>query len=261
VHPIEWLRAIARSDDLPHTELASEAAAALAALGGDPRGMVPACRRLLDRHPEVGPLWWTCARMLAADDPVAEAQAIQDDFAADQVGLSLALDLPSGIEVGMVGYSPLVQELALRRTDLKVCVVHNGGISFAEVNGRGPEEPNWDLDERVDDLTADMLDRVAEESHLLLVEAWAAGDSSFFTQTRIKQATLAAHRGGTEAWLVVGVGRRLPEPMFRALRQRMAETLDPWLVAAELLTPDHVTRIIEPVKITCPCPPELLHVG
>lgn len=260
MHPIEWLRAIARSDELPHGELASEAAAALAALADDPRGTVPACRRLLDRHPEVGPLWWACARMLATDEPVAEARAIQDDIAADQVGLSLALDLPNQIEVAMVGWSPLAEELARRRPDLVVHLVDNGGVSFAEINGRGDEEPDWDLDERISDLRADMLDRAAAESHVLLVEPWAVGESSFITQTRIKQATLAAHQNGTEAWLLVGVGRRLPEPMFKALQQRVSASTDPWLMASELLTPADVTRIIEPVKIPCPCPAELLYL-
>lgn len=257
---MEWLRAIARSEDVPHDELAREAAAALAALADDRLGMVPACRRLLDRHPEVGPLWWACARMLSCDDPVAEAQAIRRDLDADQVGLSLALDLPNRIDITMVGWSPLAEELARRRPDIKVDLVSNGGVTFAEINGRGPEGPDWDLDGRIIDFQEDELERSIQAGHLLLVEAWAAGDDAYLTQTRMKQATLAAQRSGTEAWLVVGVGRRVPEPMFKVLQRRVADSTDPWLLASEVLGTSQVTRVVEPLGMPCPCPQELLHL-
>ena len=35
----------------------------------DPAGLVVTCRRLLMHHPDCAPLWWLCARVLAAPDP------------------------------------------------------------------------------------------------------------------------------------------------------------------------------------------------
>jgi hypothetical protein len=76
VHPIEWLRAVARSGAVPHDELAGEAASALAALGDDPAGLLLSARRLIDRHPTAGVLWWTCSRLLASPDVYAEVRAL-----------------------------------------------------------------------------------------------------------------------------------------------------------------------------------------
>ena len=50
-----------------------ETAGALSSLGFDPAGLVTACRRIVDRHVTSGPLWWLCARVLTAGDPLAEA--------------------------------------------------------------------------------------------------------------------------------------------------------------------------------------------
>ncbi len=75
VHPIEMLRAVARSRRGPPGELAAEAAWGLAALAEEePAAIVPACRRLLERQPACGPLWWLSARVLVAGDPAGEAE-------------------------------------------------------------------------------------------------------------------------------------------------------------------------------------------
>jgi hypothetical protein len=69
------LRSVARSRGGDPTEVGAEAAWCLAALAAEePAAVLPACRRLLERHPSCGPLWWVSARMLVAGDPVAEAE-------------------------------------------------------------------------------------------------------------------------------------------------------------------------------------------
>jgi len=77
--------------------LASEAAWALAELiEQEPPAAVPACRRLLERHPSSGPMWWVAARVLGARDPVAEAEAcgdeLQEDDSADHLDEALPED-------------------------------------------------------------------------------------------------------------------------------------------------------------------------
>ena len=69
MHPIERLRMVARAAGEGPALLAQEAAGALAAFAGDPAGLVTACRRLVDRQPTSGPIWWLSARVLASDDP------------------------------------------------------------------------------------------------------------------------------------------------------------------------------------------------
>lgn len=74
VHPFEMLRAVARSRRGSPGEIAAEAAWGLAVLAYDePAALLPACRRLLERQPACGPLWWLAARVLTAGEPGAEA--------------------------------------------------------------------------------------------------------------------------------------------------------------------------------------------
>lgn len=97
VHPIERLRYVARAGWGDPTMLAAEAAWALAdLLEHDPPAAVPACRRLLERHPSSGPMWWVAARVLSASDPVTEAERcadeLQDDASAELLDAALPGD-------------------------------------------------------------------------------------------------------------------------------------------------------------------------
>ena len=94
MHPIERLRYVARSTGAPQEVLVRETAGALASLGFDPPGLVTACRRILDRHPLSGPLWWLSARVLTAHDPMDEAWRAADEIGADDTAGVLAYDLP-----------------------------------------------------------------------------------------------------------------------------------------------------------------------
>ena len=94
VHPIERLRYVARAGWAPPAVLAAEAAWALGdlALHEEP-AVLPACRRLLDRHPGCGPLWWVAARILTAGDAVEEAERCADALESDPTADLLREDL------------------------------------------------------------------------------------------------------------------------------------------------------------------------
>ncbi|MBA3289003.1 MAG: hypothetical protein H0U21_13480, partial [Acidimicrobiia bacterium] len=68
MHPIERLRFVARAQGADAESLVRETAGALRGLGLDPAGLVVACRRIVERHPSCGVLWWLCARMLTSGD-------------------------------------------------------------------------------------------------------------------------------------------------------------------------------------------------
>src|SRR5688572_18563757 len=75
MHPIERLRYVARiGSDRPDL-VAREAAGALLSCAGRPAELVVACRRLLDRQPAAGPLWWIVSRALTAPEPAAAIYA------------------------------------------------------------------------------------------------------------------------------------------------------------------------------------------
>ena len=61
VHPIEHLRYVARAQGADSASLVEETAMALGSLRFDPAGLVVACRRIVERHPFNGPLWWLCS--------------------------------------------------------------------------------------------------------------------------------------------------------------------------------------------------------
>jgi hypothetical protein len=259
MHPIEWLRAVARSDDVPHAELASEAASALAALANDPNDLLLSCRRLLDRHSEVGALWWACARMIAAGDPATESRAIRRDVASDQVGLSLAVDMPDDTTVAIVGAPELVAELAARRGDLRILAL--------DETGRSPAGSS----DGVVAVPAVNIAAMVGASDLVLVSAWAASAKRAIVPPGSLAAAVLAHQAhhgrATEqspdnnptVWLTIGVGRRLPQALFEAMRRRIfPEGADPWLACADLIDLAVIDRVIEPVSIACPAPPELL---
>ncbi len=84
MHPIERLRAVARAGWAGPSDLGAEAAWALADLAErEPSAVLPSCRRLLEFHPDCGPLWWVAARILTAGDQMAEGEWCGDAFMTD----------------------------------------------------------------------------------------------------------------------------------------------------------------------------------
>jgi hypothetical protein len=84
VHPIERLRYVSRAGWAGASSLGEEAAYALAGLSEhEPAALVPACRRLLERNPWCGPLWWVAARMLTGGDAFDEAALCVEELEED----------------------------------------------------------------------------------------------------------------------------------------------------------------------------------
>src|SRR5204863_2879153 len=115
MHPIERLRYVARSSGAAQAVLVRETAAALAALGFDPPGLVTACRRILDRHPVSAPLWWLSARVLTANDPASEAWNAADEIGADSTADVLGYHVPDESVVCVLGWPDLIGDALPRR--------------------------------------------------------------------------------------------------------------------------------------------------
>lgn len=238
VHPIERLRAVARAREVDQALLAREAAAVLGSFASDLPGLVTSCRRLIDRHPAAGALWWACARLLAAGDVRAEAQAVVAELGGEPVAATLGLDLPDGAVVAVVpdaaGGSELAADLGAWRDDL--VVAHDPGALHAP----------------------------RDEPRVLLVEAGAAGPDRFLAPEGTADEIAAARDAGVAVWLVVDVGRRLPPALFEAVVARagaparpggMPPTLD---AGVEVVPVGAVERVVEPRRADCPVAPELL---
>src|SRR3954468_10825673 len=128
MHPMERLRYVARAHGADPSMLVRETAAALAAVAAeDPVGIVPGCRRLIERHVVTGPMWWLVARVLTASDPVAAAWAAADEVDRDTTADALAHCLPDDATVTIVGWPPQAVDGLRRRGDVEVLVVESGG--------------------------------------------------------------------------------------------------------------------------------------
>src|SRR6202142_2496305 len=120
VTPAERLRSVTRRR-VDEDRLAIGAADALAGFASEPASLVVACRRVLAHHRSCGPLWWVCARILAAADATMGAheasRLLEADRTADRLGATLPL-LDDDQVVVVVGWPEAVDVALIERGDV-----------------------------------------------------------------------------------------------------------------------------------------------
>jgi hypothetical protein len=264
VHPIERLRYVARSQGAPADLLVEESAMALGAFRDDPAGMVAACRRIIDRQLTCAPLWWLCARILCAPEPMREAHDAVDQMRSDPTARLLAAELPDDGTVVVVGEPEQSFGALARRGDVETLVV--------DVDGAAP-----DVVRRLAHADADALavpsrsvGAAAAEADLVLVEALATGPDAALVPAGSRAAAAVARDAGVPVVLVAGVGRLLPSRMWDALADRWSGSVDPLDAAEEVMALGLVDRlagvegvvdVAEGLKRTdCPVAPELFRL-
>ncbi len=267
MHPIEHLRYVARAGDVDPSLLVQETASALSGVVQvEPAGLVPACRRLIERHLYVGPVWWLSARVLTAADPVAAARAAAVEIERDPTAAALAAALPDDVTLTLVGWPDITGAGLRRRGDVEVLV--------ADASGGGSM-----LARRLDDAGAAAavvpdagLAAAVVVSDLVIVEAVAAGPSGILATLGSHGAAAVAASRGVPVWAVAGVGRVLPEPLWEALLNRLdQQPAEPWDRSVELVPASLLTAVVGPgglvdpaeglVQATCPVAPELLRAA
>lgn len=261
VHPIERLRAVARSSGAEQGLLVRETAGALAALGFDPPGLVTACRRILERHPSAGALWWLSARVLTAGEPVAEAWRAADELDADPTVDELAAALPDEATVCVLGWPDVVGDALPRRGDLTVLVVD----ALGEGSGLVRRLRRADVD--TVDVAPSGLGAAVVDAGLVVLEATAVGPDGFTAAPGSRAAAAVARHAGVPVWLVVPRGRLLPGRLWQALVRRLEGQGDPWDADTEVVPVDLVDRVVGPAgpedvvaalrRVDCPVAPEL----
>jgi hypothetical protein len=212
-HPIERLRWIARAEGEAASVLAGEAAWTLAELAEtEPAALLTACRRLLERHPDCGPLWWTAARLVSGDDAFEEGRRAAAQLCSDSTPERLASALRGAVTSGEVILLTMptdVSRQALERGRAWEVRLLSGhfGIRY-EMRASGP------LGGGVTGYLAGEEDEALAGAAVLLVEALAAGGSRCLVEPVAAGALGAAAAAGVPAWLVVGTGRALPARLF-----------------------------------------------
>ena len=265
MHPIERLRFVARSQGAPADLLVEESAIALGAFRDDPAGLVAACRRIIDRQLTCGPLWWLCARILCAPEPMAEARAAVEDLQADTTARRLAAALPDDAVVVVVGVPEVTLAALARRGDVRPLVVDVDGMAHDVV--RHLER----VDVMAEAVPARSVGVAVDRSDLVLLEATAAGPGAALVPSGSKAAAAVAVHGEVPVWLTAGTGRLMPERMWDALVSRWSSSVDPFDAEEEELALELVGQLAGPGgpeavadavrRIDCPIAPELFRLA
>lgn len=266
MHPIERLRYVARASGADQALLVRETAHALAAFRDDPAGLVAACRRIVDRHPTSGPLWWLCASVLTSPDGHRAAWQAVEDIEGDTTPGELAFALPEEATACVVGWPELVGEALPRRGDVEVLAV--------DALGEGSGLVRRLMQSGVDavDVPTSGLGAAVASADVLLLEAVSMGPTGFVAVSGSLAAATVARHAEVPVWVAAGVGRLLPVRMWDALAGRQAtRSADPWDLDEEVVPLSLADRVCGPSgpeepaaalrRTDCPVAPELFDVG
>ena len=243
MHPIEHLRYVARASGADPAMLVEETAHALGGLRFDPSGVVVACRRIVERHPFAGPLWWLCSGVCASAEPFDAVWELADESRADRTAAHLAAELPDDARVITIGSPSTVAEGLARRGDVEVLAfdAQHAATSFVRRLERS------DVD--VEPVDAGVAGAVVATADVVLIEAWALDTDRIVAPTGSSTVAGLATANGVPCWLVAPLGTRLPRGYLDAMvasLDAMADDCDPWDLDAELVPTAFVTDVIGP---------------
>jgi hypothetical protein len=262
---MERLRMVARASGEEPGLLAMEAAGALAGCADDPRALVLACRRLVQRQPACGPLWWLAARVVASADPGTEAWVSAELLREDVTPAVVAASLPEDAVLTVLGWPEQVTETLRRRGDARVLVVDvmgDGSPLVAALDRAGSDAS----------LVPEAgIGAAVAASSLVLLDASAVGPGGFLAVTGSHAAAAVAYTEQVPVWVVAGVGRLLPSRLWGALVDRVTALGDPWDSDWEVVPIELATAVVGPEgplnpadaleMVDCPDAPELTATG
>jgi len=261
MHPMERLRMVARASGEDPGLLAREAAAALAGCADDPRALVMACRRLVDRQSASGPLWWLAARVVASPDPETEAWRSAEALRADPTPAVVAASLPDDVVLTVLGWPEQVTETLRIRGDARILVVDSlgDGVSLVAALDRAGSEAVL--------VPESGIGAAVAASTLVLLDASAVGPGGFLAVTGSRAAAAVAYTEEIPVWVVAGVGRILPDRLWAAMVDRVTVLGDPWDADWEVVPLELVTAVVGPdgpqlpaealARADCPDAPEM----
>lgn len=218
MHAIERLRYIARAGDVESTELACEAAYALSGLSSDRRALLFATRRLLEFHPDCGPLWWVCAHMLESANIRSTAMALIGQLESDATLDELFALAPSESIVVAHPTRTVVRALC-ERVDLSVRLVGDHRMLRTSIRffSDALVPPSG--------FTVDELDAALTGATLAIVEALAASANGIYLDAAARTIASRSAAAGVPLYVVAGIGRRLPDGLFDAMMHHLDRSL------------------------------------
>lgn len=229
----------------------------------DHANLVIAGRRIVERHPEVGPLWWMCAQLLTSDDPTERAWEIAGQIGDDPTPRRLAAALPDDATVLTIGWPELAGAGLLARGDVRVLCAD----SRFEASGFLQRLERYDIES--EPVPAESVARAAAAADVVLVEAVAAAPGRVLAPVGSHVVAAVGRSVDTPVWLVAGVGRRLPLEYVDAIAQQVVSCAPGWDIDVDdvpigLLThvvTEHGLADVSELRPDCPFAPELLRTS
>ena len=265
VHPIEHLRYVARAQGADPSSLVEETAHALGSLHFDPSGLVVACRRIVERHPFTGALWWLCANVVTSAEPFEAVWELADAIRSDRTGAELAAVLPDDATVVTIGDPDVIGDGLIRRGDVQVLALDAGYTATSFVR----RLERYDVD--VEAVDAGVAGAAVRHADVVLVEALAIDSERAVVPIGSSTIAAAAAAFGREVWIVAGVGRRLPAGFLDAMSAKvdaLAVEHDAWDLDVEVIPTSMFTHVVGPhgkvpmgspaIVAECPMAHELL---
>ena len=241
--------------------VAREAAAALAGCADDPRALVMACRRLVERQAASGPLWWLAARVVASSEPEHEAWRSAEALRDDPTPAVVAASLPDDAVLTVLGWPEQVTAALRRRGDAQVLVVDtlgDGSPLVATLDRAGSEAVL---------IPESGVGAAVAASSLVLLDASAVGPGGFLAVAGSRAAAAVAYTEQIPVWVVAGVGRVLPERLWDAMVDAVTAVGAPWDADWEVVPLELATAVVGPdgpqspadalARVDCPDAPEL----
>lgn len=252
MHPIERLRYVARSSGADERVLVQETAAALRGLRMEPADLVIACRRIVERHPSSGPLWWLCSQVLTAPDPFSALSRLADEVEDDPTPRTLAHALPDEATVCVVGWPDLAGDALARRGDVRVLAVDTDG------NAGGLVRRLQRADVEADEIPAGAIATAVGLADVVVIEPAAVcaatdeGGGEALGPMGAHALAAAAYCAEVPVWIVAGVGRRLPATTWATLRERVGRAAlaeAPWYAREETFPIALATHVVDPTGV------------
>ena len=260
VHPIERLRYVVRAGGVDQLDLAREAADALASLWGEPAELVNACRRILHHHPLAGSLWVLASKVLIASDARGAAMDFVEELHTDLTSNRVAVALPKGATVAVIGWPDVAMESIHVRRDINVRVIDAYG------EGAGLARTLMQREVEVTEVPLTGLGQACTTADVVIIEAAAAGPEALIAPSGSYAAAICGLQAGKETWLVVGVGRALPQRLFEVIQGQLAkqnpldadEEVVPMAAFTHIVGPNGITPSSFPMREDCGVAAELL---
>ena len=211
MHPIEHLRYVARSHGADPVSLVREMASALGGLRHEPAGIVLAVRRIVQRHPTVGPLWWFCSHVLGSPDPFEAMQKCDHEISNDATIKNLRDAVAQDAVVCVVGWPTAVLNALAMRADLKFFIIESNGDGDAAVE----RLQSMDVDATL--VQFEEISRVVGRCDVVIIEAMATGSNEVLSSAGSHAVAALAYCEQKPAWLVTACGTRLPPALWSAM--------------------------------------------